>query len=251
VAFSDRSRYCAPQGNGLEHMRQLTVLLAAVTAASLLCVATVRAAKSDDLPPGPDAPSLLGKAAVASPSAFDTPNAAPPLLDGSTSNAGNDIDVRLGGFFHGVGSHERNTYDVNASFLTPRLDLGVPGYLAYALPRLQFGGAVNLAGRTSFAYGGIAMTLPITKRIFFEPFLGGAVDNGSLTPTPTLAGLGCPLLFHAGASIGVSITEHWTALGTFEHLSNGKELGVDCGTNEVTEGNQGLNNWGISLDYAF
>lgn len=232
-------------------MRELAVLLAAVTATSLLCLAAGRVAKSDDLQPGPDGSSLLGKAAVASPSALDSPNAAPPLLDGSTSNAGNSVDVRFGGFYHGDGSHEAHTYDINGSFLTPRLGLGVPGYLAYALPRLQFGGAVNLAGRTSFAYAGIAMTLPITKRIFFEPFVGGAVHNGSLTPTPTLAGLGCPLLFHVGASVGVSITEHWTALGTFEHLSNGKEMGIDCGTNQTPGTNQGLDNWGISLDYAF
>jgi hypothetical protein len=71
-----------------------------------------------------------------------------------------------------------------------------------------------------------------------EQLLG--VDGGSLAPTPTLVGLGCPLLFHAGASFGVPITEHWRVLGTFEHLSNGKPLGVDCGTNQRPGGNQGL-----------
>ena len=68
--------------------------------------------------------------------------------------------------------------------------------------------------------------------------------------TPTLVGLGCPLLFHAGASLGVPITAHWRVLGTFEHLSNGKPFGVDCGTNQ-REGNQGLNNYGVSVGYAF
>jgi hypothetical protein len=77
-----------------------------------------------------------------------------------------------------------------------------PGYLAYSLPRFRLGGAVNLSGRTSFAYSGGALTLPITQRLFFEPFAGGAIHNGRLTPTPTLSGLGCP--------VGVPITKHWS-----------------------------------------
>jgi len=66
-------------------------------------------------------------------------------------------------------------------------------------------------------------------------------------------GLGCPLLFHAGVSVGVPITEHWSVLGSFEHLSNGKSLfGLDCGTNQSATGsNQGLNNYGLSVGYAF
>jgi hypothetical protein len=232
-------------------MRQLTVLLRLVVAALFLCFAAVHAAKSDDWPSAPGASGIVGKTDAAA-SGLNTPGSTTPLLDGSTSNAGNNIDARFGGFIHGVGSAERNTYDINASFLTPRLNLGVPGYWAYFLPRLQFGGALNLEGRTSFAYAGVALTLPITQRIYFEPFVGGADHNGSLTPTATLSGLGCPLLFHAGSSVGVSITEHWTVLGTFEHLSNGKGIfGVNCGTNEIAGGNQGLNNWGVSLDYAF
>jgi hypothetical protein len=67
--------------------------------------------------------------------------------------------------------------------------------------------------------------------LFFEPFAGGAIHNGSLTPTPTLSGLGCPALFHAGFSFGAAISEHWNALATLEHLSNGKTFGVNCGTN--------------------
>jgi lipid A 3-O-deacylase len=114
------------------------------------------------------------------------------------------------------------------------------------------GGAINLEGRTSFAYTGIALTLPITRILFFEAFLAGAIHNGSLTPTPNLSALGCPLLFHAGVSFGFAVTEHWNALATFEHLSNGKTFGVNCGTNQAPSGsNQGLNNYGVSVGYAF
>jgi Lipid A 3-O-deacylase (PagL) len=67
-----------------------------------------------------------------------------------------------------------------------------------------------------------------------------------------LSALGCPLFFHAGVSIGVPITEHWSVLGSFEHLSNGKSFGVNCGTNQSqVASNQGLNNYGLSVGYAF
>jgi Lipid A 3-O-deacylase (PagL) len=174
-----------------------------------------------------------------------------PPPPGAVADPGTQFEARFGVFDHGVGSAERNTVDINGSFVTPRLNLGIPGYGAYLLPRFQLGGAANLAGRTSFGYADVLFTLPITKRLFFEPFVGGATHDGSLAPTPTLVGLGCPLLFHAGVSVGVPITEHWRVLGTFEHLSNGKPLGVDCGTNQRPGGNQGLNNYGVSVGYAF
>ena len=209
--------------------------IAAVTG----CVAYVAAAlpgMSADLPP------LAGPAIPAGP--LDQPA---PML-----GPGDRFEARFGSFYHGVGSAEKNTFDLNGSILTPRLNLGVPGYWAFFLPRFQLGGAVNLEGRTSFAYADVAFTFPITHWLFFEPFIGGAVHDGSLTPTPTQAGLGCPLLFHAGVSLGVPITEHWSVLGTFEHLSNGRGIfGVNCGTNEVPGGNQGLNNYGLSIGYAF
>jgi lipid A 3-O-deacylase len=176
--------------------------------------------------------------------------ALPPLID-EFREPGNQFEARFGAFAAGVGSAEQDTFDLNASLLTPRLNPGLQGYAAYLLPRLQFGGALNLAGRTSFAHADIALTLPIVKKLFFEPFLGGAIHNGSLTPTPTLSGLGCPVLIHAGFTFGIAVTEHWTALATFEHLSNGKGLGVDCGTNQALGTNQGLNNYGLSVGYAF
>ena len=198
-------------------------------AVCILYLATALIAKGADLPLPP-------------------PGASPPIF---VDAVGTRFEARLGVFNHGVDSPEHNTIDINGSIVTPRLNFGIQGYGAYFLPRFQFGGAANLSGRTSFGYADILLTLPITTWLFFEPFGGGAIHNGSLTETPTLSGLGCPLLFHAGASVGFPITEHWTVLGTFEHLSNGKGLGVNCGTNEQGGGNQGLNNYGISVRYAF
>jgi hypothetical protein len=89
--------------------------------------------------------------------------------------------------------------------------------------------------------------------MFVEAYVGPAAHNGSLTVTPQLAGLGCDTLFHAGASVGYRFDDHWSVLGTFEHLSNGKTLfGIDCGTNQAATGsNQGLNNYGLRVGYAF
>lgn len=243
-------------------MRGQVVWLAAV-AALILYVGELCTAKGDDLAVGPAASGVPADANTASggpapanaPAAIFAPvplDSAPPLLDGSKSNAGSDFDARFGAFYHGFGSVEKNTYDINASLLSPRLNFDLPGYLAYALPRFQIGGAKNVDGRTSFAYAGVAWDLPITRWLFVEPYIGGAIHSGRLAPTFTFAGLGCPLLFHAGTTLGFVITEHWTALATFEHLSNGRGIfGIDCGTNEIPGGNQGLNNVGVSLDYAF
>jgi hypothetical protein len=65
-------------------------------------------------------------------------------------------------------------------------------------------GAVSLSGRSSVAYFDSAFAMPITQRLFFEAFVGGAIHNGSLTPTPTLSGLRCPLLFYAGHCAQIS-----------------------------------------------
>jgi hypothetical protein len=208
----------------------------AALAACIAYLAAGRAAKSADMP----APTSAAADAATAP--------APPV---SNYAPGSQFEARFGVFADGIGSAEQGTADLNGSFLTPRLSVGVPGYLAYFLPRFQLGGAVNLSGRTSFAYFDAALTLPITQWLFFEPFVGGAIHNGSLTPTPTLSGLGCPLLFHAGVSVGVPITEHWSVLGSFEHLSNGKSFGADCSTNQSPGSNQGLNNYGLSAGYAF
>ena len=202
--------------------------------ASAVCVtylALASAAISADLPPATNAPAVVPAPAYVAP--------------------GGQFEARFGAYYGG-GGNEGGTQDVSATVLSPRLNFGVPGHWAYLLPRFEIGGNLNLEGRTSFAYADAVLTLPLPGRAFLEPYLGAAVHNGSLVPTPTLAGLGCPVLFHTGVSVGGYITQHWTLLETFEHLTNGNELGVDCGTNQRGESrNQGLNFYGLRIGYAF
>lgn len=196
-------------------------------------------------------------AAVSSATSADVAPAAPvPYVQPSAPipfDPGTSFEVRFGEYVHGVGSVERYTPDVSGSFLTPRLNFwGITGLWADFVPRLQFGGNYNLVGRTSFAYADMAWTFPIGRWLFFEPFFGGAIHDGSLYGTPTLSGLGCPELFHVGGTFGVPVVPHWTVMGTFEHLSNGKRaFGVDCGTNQIGGGNEGLNNYGLRIGYDF
>jgi lipid A 3-O-deacylase len=176
------------------------------------------------------------------------PTGPAPVLDPA-----NLFEARFGVFAHGVGSVEEGTVDLNGSIVTPRILPGVTGAWSFLVPRVHFGGAANLSDRTSFVYTGAVWTIPVWDRVFAEAYVGPAVHNGSLGPTSTLAGLGCPVLFHAGASLGYRFTERWSVMGTFEHLSNGKTLfGVNCGTNLAATGsNQGLNNYGVRVGYGF
>ena len=112
---------------------------------------------------------------------------------------GNFFEARFGVFAHGIGSAEQGTVDLNGSVVTPRIVPGVTGVFSLVVPRVHLGGAVNLSDRTSFGYTGFLWTIPVWDRFFAEAFVGPAVHNGSLTATPVLAGLGCPVLFHSGA----------------------------------------------------
>jgi hypothetical protein len=136
--------------------------------------------------------------------------------------------------------------------VTPRWSFGFPDALSVFAPRLQLGGAVNLSGKTSFAYLDVLWTFPVGGGVFVEGFVGPSIHNGTMVPSLNHTGLGCPILFHAGASVGYRFNDRWSVLATFEHLSNGKgAFGIDCGTNQGEFGNQGLNNFGARVGYTF
>jgi lipid A 3-O-deacylase len=167
----------------------------------------------------------------------------------------NRIELRLGGFLHGVGGAEKGTYDLNPEFVFPRLPLfaNQNQWWSVFAPRPHFGGLVNLEGRTSALYAGALWTFPLPYRTFFELFVDGAVHNGVENHAlPGHATLGCPALFHVGGSFGYAITEHWSAMVTFDHLSNGHVIfGINCAGNPGPTPNPGLNNWGGKIGYSF
>jgi lipid A 3-O-deacylase len=115
------------------------------------------------------------------------------------------------------------------------------------MPRPHLGGLGNLSGRTSSAYARALWTIPLTTRIFGEAFVDGAIHDGSLVGgLPDQSALDCRELFHAGTSLGYAITPQWSAMFSFDHLSNGKSLfGTPCHSNE------GINDYGVRFGYAF
>ena len=163
------------------------------------------------------------------------------------------IEVRLGGFLHGVGGAEKGTYDLNPELIFPRLPFFQTQWWNVFVPRPHVGGMVNLEGRTSDLYAGALWSFPLPYHTFFELFVDGAIHDGvENNPQPGHSGLGCPALFHVGGSFGYAITEHWHAMLTFDHLSNGHYIfGINCAGNVGPTPNPGINNWGGKIGYQF
>jgi lipid A 3-O-deacylase len=162
-------------------------------------------------------------------------------------------EVRLGGFLHSVGGVEKGTYDLNPEIVFARLPLFQGQWWNVFVPRPHVGLLGNLEGKTSSVYAGALWSFPLPFRTFFEVFVDGDIHNGYRQfPPPGRTGLGCPALFHVGGSLGYAISEHWTAMVTFDHLSNGHVIfGINCAGNTGPTPNPGVNDWGAKIGYAF
>jgi lipid A 3-O-deacylase len=156
----------------------------------------------------------------------------------------NSVELRVGAFAHSVGASEAGGVDANVEVLLPRFP--VPAFLppeyAFLVPRPQLGAMINTGGKTSYGYAGVVWTVNITPQFFLEPMFGGTIHNGDLnTFSPTQNELGCRVIFHTGLSGGYRITEHWTALLTWDHISNA----------HLCPHNNGMNDYGLKLGYTF
>ena len=182
----------------------------------------------------------------ASSSAQGFPNLFDPKpLNPDSLNAGaGPYEARLGIFAHGVGSEERGSVDIGGQFVFPRLWTASTDW-NWLIPRPHVGFIANTAGRTSYFYGGALWTYNVTPRFFAEGFLGGAIHNGSLEGDATHVALGCRTLFHVGGSVGYRLSEKWSVLATFEHVSNGNAVLNACSNNV------GLNEYGVRVGYSF
>jgi hypothetical protein len=152
-------------------------------------------------------------------------------------------EARFGAFWHSPGFAEGRDFnaDVNAELVFPKLPIPAPAWIAWFVPRPMIGVMANTAGKTSFAYVSAVWTWT-WNNFFFEPIFGGAYHNGYTANAP--AGrleLGCNPLFHTGISVGYYMTERWSIMGTWQHISNGGS----CARN------LGLNTYGLRLGYSF
>lgn len=209
---------------------------------ALLCaeLALLTGARAADLPPTAPVPTpdLLTPIPVGGEWTRFLPLPTPP-------NEINSYEVRAGAFLHGIGTAEKGGVDANVEVLLPRLPntLNLPLAWQFFIPRPQFGAMINPDGKTSYGYAGVVWTVNLLPNFFLEPMFGGAIHdgNGTAVDIPHEATLGCPVLFHTGLSAGYRVTDHWTALFTWDHISNAA----------LCDRNVGLNDYGFKIGYSF
>jgi lipid A 3-O-deacylase len=157
----------------------------------------------------------------------------------------NPVEVR-GGYFATVLGPERGDSAINAELIAPKF-VSIPWLPDFLIPRLHAGVTDSLSGKTSYGYVGALWRLNYTDRIFGEMSIGGAIHNGVISTNDDTgrASLGCRELYHLGASVGYRLDRHWSALITYEHMSNGTHMMSHCPRNE------GLNLLGLRLGRSF
>ncbi|MFZ4532404.1 MAG: acyloxyacyl hydrolase [Alsobacter sp.] len=151
------------------------------------------------------------------------------------------FELRAGLFAHDPTSPEPRGVDISAEILLPRLP-GPAGFETW-MPRLHAGGMAATAGGTSYGYAGLTWSVDLTRTLFVEAALGGAVSNAPTGPygPPDRSALGCRGAFREAASVGVRITPQLSMLGTLEHLSNAG----------LCSSNRGLSTVGVRVGYSF
>jgi lipid A 3-O-deacylase len=155
----------------------------------------------------------------------------------------NRFEVR-GGFLASTWKPRIGDPYANVEIVLPKL-MSVPGWQDLLLPRLHAGAMGNLAGRTSYVYAGGLWTLNY-DRYFAEALFGGAVHNGPLiSAKPDEPSVGCRWAYHSGANLGYRFNAHWSAMLTFDHLSNGRPTLSSC------PAKTGLSELGVRVGYSF
>jgi lipid A 3-O-deacylase len=155
-------------------------------------------------------------------------------------------EVRIGGYYHGIGNPERDTADVNIEVLTRKVWIPSDPDYAWLAPRLHAGGTINTSNHgTNYGYAGLTWTWDdlLFKRTFAEFSFGGAFHDGytGLYAPFDRAKLGCVALFRESGSLGYRFDDHWSVMATIEHISNGG----------LCDENRGITSAGLRLGYSF
>jgi len=184
--------------------------------------------------------ALSGVALAAEPVA--APNPTPSAVSAYSFDPAR-FEIR-GGLLASTWRPEIGEIDVNGELVAPKF-ISVAGWQDALLPRLHAGAMGNLAGGTSYAYAGALWTVNY-DRVFAEVALGGAAHNAALNGSdPKTPKLGCRALYHTGANLGYRFAPNWSAMITFDHVSNGKPTLSSC------TANTGLSVLGLRIGYSF
>lgn len=184
-------------------------------------------------------PLLLWQGAA---TAADVPAGGVPALGGTSGRIGLFSEVRLGLAAHDPWSPERGAADIQGLVLFAK-PVTIEGALDPLLPRFQIGGAVNTDRKTSHVHAGFNWTFDVTRKVFVEASLGGALHDGK-TARPAPAdrnAMGCSGAFRESLGIGYRLDGNWSVVASLEHLSNAG----------LCKNNRGLTNLGMSVGYRF
>lgn len=108
-------------------------------------------------------------------------------------------------------------------------------------PRLMAGATVNTSGYTSFVYGGLDWNFALTDRWYLGAGLGLGISDGETDNVPGRIDVGCSVGGFAQLNLAYRVTERWSVMGTFQHISNGG----------LCEPNHGINTLGVRAGYRF
>ena len=111
------------------------------------------------------------------------------------------------------------------------------------MPRPHVGGMAATGGGTSYGYAGLTWSVDLTRSVFVEAALGGAVSNAPAGPYGPVnrSAMGCRGAFREAASLGIRLTPQLSVMGTVEHLSNAG----------LCSQNRGLSQIGMRVGYSF
>lgn len=111
--------------------------------------------------------------------------------------------------------------------------------------RLYGFGSINGSGGVDFGAAGVAWRLHLTDRLYFQPALGAAVQNGDADDfqrRPNHLDLGSRILFEPEVSLGYRLATRWAAELSYVHLSHAQLAGPQ---------NPGMDDLGVRLVYRF
>lgn len=152
-------------------------------------------------------------------------------------------EVRLGALAYDRGLFSTDNFSgvvINGEFLFASPNV----FSAIGSPRPYLGFDFAIADDPiHFAYGGLNWDFKLIERLSLGLSLGGAVTTAENLKDPqTYKALGCPVLFHLGASVGYDLSEKWVVQAYADHFSNARLCG---------EKNNGAEATGIRIGYRF
>ena len=184
---------------------------------------------------------LIGPSAVAAD--FGTaPGPSPLFGPGPTVPDPSWFEARLGAYAHDPFKNEKGSVDIGAELVFARLPIATAPGWEWLVPRPTIGIMANTAGKTSYGYVASTWTIDITRWFFIEPVVGAAIHDGELdTRDPTRDSMGCRVLWHVGGNVGVRLTDNWSVLASWRHISN----------SNLCHRNNGVDGFGAQVGYRF